>query len=220
MAKTYSITLDGPGGSGKTTIAKRLAKTLNITYLDTGAMYRAVAYYMINNNIDVDDESAVKEHLNEISIEVKDEDVQVVLLNGEDIAGKIRTPEMSMGALAVSKHPSVRMKLVELQRAIARNTTMVIDGRDIGSFVLPEAEYKFYITADVDVRAKRRYLELKEKGQKVTLKDVKEQMIERDKQDEAKALAPLCIPQGAYVIDTSNLSIDEVIEIILNKVKK
>lgn len=219
MEKVYNIALDGPAGSGKSTIAKMLAKELGITYLDTGAMYRAVAYYMLSNNIDVSNEVDVEKALPSISIEMKDEGRQIVLLNGEDVAGKIRTPEVSKSASTVSKHPCVRLKMVELQRSIASKTSMVLDGRDIGSFVLPDAEYKFYITADIDVRAKRRYLELKDK-ENTTLEAIKENMVARDKQDSERELAPLKVAEGAYVIDTSNLSIEQVLDLVLKKIKK
>ena len=220
MEKVYNITLDGPSGSGKSTIAKALADKLGITYLDTGAMYRAVGYYMLENKIDVSKEEDVVPHLDEIDLVVKDEGKQEVILNGKDIAGSIRTPEISMAASTVSKIPAVRLKLVELQRKMASQYSMILDGRDIGSYVLPDAEYKFYLTADVDTRAKRRYLELKNKGEDVSLSQVKEQMIARDEQDSSRAFAPLCVPTGAYVIDTSNLGIDEVLDIVINKINR
>lgn len=219
MERVYNIALDGPCGSGKSTIAKLLSKELGITYLDTGAMYRAVAYYMLENNIDVANAEEVEKVLPNISIEMKDDGKQIVILNGVDIADKIRTPEISKSASTVSKHPCVRLKMVELQRAIASKTSMVLDGRDIGSYVLPDAEYKFYITADIDVRAKRRYLELKDK-ENTTLEAVKENMVARDKQDTERKLAPLVVAEGAYVIDTTNLSIEEVLNIVLKKVRK
>jgi len=220
MEKVYNITLDGPSGSGKSTIAKALAAKLGITYLDTGAMYRAVGYYMLENKIDVSVEAEVIPHLDEIDLVVRDEGKQEVILNGKDIASKIRTPEISMAASTVSKIPAVRLKLVDLQRKMASKYSMILDGRDIGSFVLPDAEYKFYITADIDVRAKRRYLELKNKGEEVSLDKIREQMIARDEQDSSRAFAPLCVPTGAYVIDTSNLSIDEVMELVINKINR
>ena len=220
MEKVYNITLDGPSGSGKSTIAKALADKLGITYLDTGAMYRAVGYYMLENKIDVSKEEDVVPHLDESDLVVKDEGKQEVILNGKDIAGSIRTPEISMAASTVSKIPAVRLKLVELQRKMASQYSMILDGRDIGSYVLPDAEYKFYLTADVEVRAKRRYLELKNKGEDVSLSQVKEQMIARDEQDSSRAFAPLCVPTGAYVIDTSNLGIDEVLDIVINKINR
>lgn len=220
MAKFINITLDGPSGSGKTTIAKSLAKKMGYLYVDTGAMYRGVAYYMFENGIAVDNDEKVEAVLDKISLDINVVDgEQRVILNGKDITGSIRTPEISMGASTVSKNRQVRLKLVAMQREIANNHNAIFDGRDMGSYVLPEADYKFYITADVDTRAKRRYLELKLK-QEITLEQVKADMIARDEQDSSRAFAPLVIPQGAYVIDTTNMTIGEVEDLILSRVKK
>ena len=220
MEKNINITLDGPSGSGKTTIAKSISKKLGFIYVDTGAMYRGVAYFMLRNNIDVSNEQDVLSRLNDINLEIKlDKDEQRVIVNGEDVTGLIRTPEISMGASTVSKHKDVRLKLVSMQREIAKKCNSIFDGRDMGSFVLPDAEYKFYITADVDTRAKRRYLELKAK-QEITLEKVKLDMIARDEQDSSRAFAPLVIPQGAFVIDTTNMAIEEVENLILSRIKK
>ena len=220
MARFVNITLDGPSGSGKTTIAKSLAKKLGYLYVDTGAMYRAVAYYMFDKGIAVDDDARVEDSLADIKLNLKVEDgEQRVILNGQDITGSIRTPEISMGASTVSKNKQVRLKLVAMQREFASVNNSIFDGRDMGSFVLPEADHKFYITADVDTRAKRRYLELKAK-QAITLEEVKADMIARDEQDSSRAFAPLVIPQGAFVIDTTNMTIDEVENLILERVKK
>lgn len=220
MAKFINITLDGPSGSGKTTIAKSLAKKMEYLYVDTGAMYRGVAYYMFDKGIAVDNDAKVEAVLDKISLNIKVVDgEQRVILNGKDITGSIRTPEISMGASTVSKNRQVRLKLVAMQRELANNNNAIFDGRDMGSYVLPDADHKFYITADVDTRAKRRYLELKLK-QEITLEEVKADMIARDEQDSSRAFAPLVIPQGAYVIDTTNMTIDEVEDLILNKVKK
>lgn len=217
--KIFNITLDGPSGSGKTSIAKAVAKELDIAYLDTGAMYRSVAYYMISNDISVEDVETVVANLDKINMEIiREKDQQRMIVNGEDITGFIRTPNISAGASTVSKIKEVRLKLVEMQRKIAHNTSCVIDGRDIGSFVLPDAEFKFYLTADVDVRAKRRYLELKDKTD-TTLEEVKSVMIARDDQDSKRAFAPLVVPQGAFVIDTTNLKFEEVLDLVLSKIK-
>lgn len=220
MTKVYSVTLDGPSGSGKTSIAKAVAERLGITYLDTGAMYRGVAYFMLNHGVDVANEQDVLQRLDDVDLHVtKDGGEQHIIVNGEDITSKIRTPEISMGASTVSKIPAVRLKLVDMQRKIAYNSSCVIDGRDIGSFVLPNAEFKFYLTADVDERAKRRYLEIKDKV-KTSLETVKEDLIARDEQDSKRAFAPLVVPQGAYVIDTTNLKFDEVLDLVLGKINK
>ena len=219
MGKVFNVTLDGPGGSGKTSIAKAVAERLNIAYLDTGAMYRGVAYYMLTHGIDVADEKAVLEVLDKVDLKVTktESGEQKILLGKKDITSYIRTPQMSMGASTVSKIPAVRLKLVDIQRRIARDTSCVIDGRDIGSYVLPDAEFKFYLTADVGVRAKRRYLELKDK-ENVTLEKVKEDLIARDEQDSKRDFAPLVVPKGAFVIDTTNLGFDEVLDLVLSKI--
>ena len=220
MARFINITLDGPSGSGKTTIAKSLASKLKYLYVDTGAMYRAVAYYMFEKGIPVDDDTKVEGVLDDIKLTLKvDNGEQRVILNGKDITGSIRTPEISMGASTVSKNKQVRLKLVAMQRELAETNNAVFDGRDMGSYVLPDADFKFYITADVDVRAKRRYLELKLK-QDITLEQVKADMLARDEQDSSRAFAPLVIPQGAFVIDTTNLTIQDVEDLILSRVNK
>lgn len=219
MGKNINITLDGPSGSGKTTMAKAVAKKLGYLYVDTGAMYRGVAWYLEGKGIAFDDESGVVSVLDDINLELKVVDgEQKVIVNNVDITGEIRTPNISMGASTASKIKEVRLKLVAMQRDIASKNNSIFDGRDMGSFVLPNAEHKFYLTADVDERARRRYLELKSK-QEVTLEKVKADMIARDEQDSSRAFAPLVIPQGAYVIDTTNLSRQEVEDIIINRVE-
>lgn len=221
MDTIFNITLDGPGGSGKTTVAKEIAKRLNIAYLDTGAMYRGVAYYMLNEGIDVADVERVKKNLNKFTLRVvRENDEQKILIDDKDVSSLIRTQEISFAASTVSKIPEVRLKLVEMQRAIAKESSCVLDGRDIGSYVLPDAEYKFYLTADVEERAKRRYLEQKAKGLDVTLEQVKREMIARDEQDSKRAFAPLVVPAGAYVIDTTNMNLQEVLDLILSRIKK
>ncbi len=220
MEKIINITLDGPGGSGKTSIAKAIAEQLKIAYLDTGAMYRGVAYFMVGQGVDVSDEEMVKSRLDDVHLSVKRIDgEQKIYIDNNDVTPYIRTPEMSMAASTVSKIPQVRLKLVEMQRKIASETSCVIDGRDIGSYVLPDAEFKFYLTADVNERAKRRYLEIKNKCD-TTLEKVKEEMIARDEQDSKRAFAPLVIPAGAYVIDTTNLKFEEVLDLVLSKINK
>lgn len=222
MEKIINITLDGPGGSGKTTMAKRLAAHYGIAYLDTGAMYRGIACYVQDKKIDFNDTESIKKVLPKIEMEIKlDKDTQRVIVNNKDYTPKLRIHEISNGASIVSAIPEVRLKLVELQRNIARNMSIVADGRDMGSYVLPEAEFKFYLNADVETRAKRRFLELKAKNESdtITLDKVKQDMIERDERDSSRAFAPLVVPSGAYVIDTTNLSIDEVMEILINKIE-
>lgn len=220
MAKFVNITLDGPGGSGKSTIAKSVAKKLGFLYVDTGAMYRAVAYYMISNGININDEKCIEDNLSKVNLDLDIVDgVQKVYLNGKDVAGEIRTQEVSLATSTVSKNKKVRFKMVELQREMANSHNSVFDGRDMGSIVLPDADYKFYVTADINERAKRRYLELKGKSD-VTLEQVKAEMITRDEQDSNRAVAPLVIPQGAFVVDTTNLTISEVEDLILSRINK
>lgn len=221
MEKNINITLDGPCGSGKTTLAKAVANKLQYVYVDTGAMYRAVAWYIIGKGVDVASESDVEKLLDDIHLELGlDGGEQRVIVNGKDVSGYIRTPEISMGASTVSKHKAVRLKMVAMQRDVASKNNSIFDGRDMGSFVLPNADYKFYLTADIDERARRRFLELKAKGQDVVLEEVKLDMIKRDEQDSSRAFAPLVVPEGAYVIDTTNLTIEEVQELILKKINK
>lgn len=220
MVKFVNITLDGPGGSGKSTIAKSVAKKLGFLYVDTGAMYRAVAYYMISNGININDEKCIEDNLSKVNLDLDIVDgVQKVYLNGKDVAGEIRTQEVSLATSTVSKNKKVRFKMVELQREMANSHNSVFDGRDMGSIVLPDADYKFYVTADINERAKRRYLELKGKSD-VTLEQVKAEMITRDEQDSNRAVAPLVIPQGAFVVDTTNLTISEVEDLILSRINK
>lgn len=210
-----NITIDGPGGSGKSTIAKLIAKKLNISYLDTGAMYRALGYYAVKNGIDVADEKQVIPVLDTIDMKLWEENgVQQVSVNGENVTPYIREHSISMAASTISKIPAVRMKMVELQRKIAMKTDCIMDGRDCGSFILPDADYKFYMTASSDVRAARRKKELDEKGQNLPLEEIKADIEARDKQDMTRKFAPLVIPDGAIVIDTSAMSIEEVTDVI------
>ncbi len=215
MAK--NITIDGPSGSGKSTIAKALSKDLGITYLDTGAMYRATAYYALSKGIEPSDVPSVLSILGDIKMDVQYiNGEQKIYICDEDVTPFLRQHNISMAASTISKIPEVRIKMVELQRIIAAKTDCVIDGRDIGSYVLPNAKYKFYMTAAAEIRANRRYLELKEKGADVTLEGVLEDIKKRDLQDSTRAFAPLIIPEGAEVIDTSSMSIAEV----QNKIKE
>ncbi len=216
-----NIAIDGPSGSGKSTIAKILAKKLGISYLDTGAMYRGMGYYAIKNNVPVHDEQKVMAILDNLNMDISESDgVQQVIINGENVTPYIRNHEISMAASTISKIPAVRLKLVELQRKIAQKTDCVLDGRDIGSYVLPNAEYKFYMTASSLVRAKRRQLELKLKGQEISLEELKEDIEKRDLQDMTRAFAPLVVAENAIVIDTSDMSIEEVADTIMGYICK
>lgn len=210
-----NITIDGPGGSGKSTIAKLLAKKMRIAYLDTGAMYRAMGYFALKNGVAVDDDKKVMDLLKNLDMRLwEEEGVQQVSVNSENVTPFIREHNISMAASTISKIPAVRIKMVELQRKIASNTDCVMDGRDCGSFVLPNADYKFYMTASADVRAERRRKELAEKGQNIPFEEIKADITARDKQDMTRSFAPLVIPDGAVVIDTSDLNIDEVVNLI------
>lgn len=219
MEKIYTITIDGPAGGGKTTIAKAVAKALGITYLDTGAMYRAIAYFVKSKGVDFNDTLAIEKMLDSINLDIElKSGEQITRVNDKVLGEELRTPEISQGASIVCKIPALRQKMADMQREIARKFSCTIEGRDIGSFVLPDAEYKFFLTADIDTRAKRRWLQTKDKTG-MTLEEVKNDLIIRDERDSNRELAPLCIPKNAFVLDTTNLNEDEVLEIILKEVK-
>ncbi len=217
MDKIIRIALDGPSGSGKSTIAKRLSSKLNILYLDTGAMYRATALKAISLGIDTLDESKVSEFIDDINLEIKYVDgCQHTILDGEDVSEKIREPHVSMAASNISSLKCVRLKMVEMQRKIADKMSCVLDGRDIGSFVLPNADFKFYITATTDVRADRRFKELTLKGHKVDYDKLKEEIEQRDYNDKTRDFAPLTKAPDAIEIDTSFMNVDQVISKVLS----
>ena len=217
-----NIAIDGPAGAGKSTIAKLISKALQIIYLDTGAMYRAVALKVIESGIDMSDVDKIEKLLEVINIDIQHKDnEQYIMINGENVTEKIRTPEISLGASKVAVIPQVRIKMVELQREIARNNSVVMDGRDIGTYVLPDADYKFFLTADIDVRAMRRYNEQISKNiTHISLEDVKKDIEFRDKNDSSRAFAPLAKAQDAIEVDTSNMDIESVVKKILNYVKR
>ena len=216
----YNIAIDGPSGAGKSTIAKDLSKKLNFIYVDTGAMYRAIALYFYENDIDISLEDVVSFHLSNIDIDIKYEDgKQIVLLNGKDVSESIRTEKIGGMASSISVFSEVRSKLLNLQRNLAMKNKVVMDGRDIASHVLPNADLKIYITASVDTRADRRYKELKEKGLDVNLEEIKKEIETRDYRDINREIAPLRQVEEAILIDSSNLSIEEVVEKIISFVK-
>ena len=217
MEKIIKIALDGPSGSGKSTIAKKLSSKLNILYLDTGAMYRATALKAIKLGIDTFDEDGVKTFINDIDLEIKYVDgSQKTYLDGEDVSEKIREPHVSMAASNISSLKCVRLKMVDMQRKIASNLSCVLDGRDIGSYVLPNADFKFYIDASVEVRADRRFKELTLKGHKVDFEELKKEIEQRDYNDKHRDFSPLVQPEDAVYIDTSFMNIEQVMNKVLS----
>lgn len=216
---TYNIAIDGPAGAGKSTIARKAAARLGFIYVDTGAMYRAMALYFLRNGIDRNDEKAIAEACGSINISLHyKQGVQQVMLNGEDVSGLIRTEEVSRMTSAISVYAPVREKLLELQRELARTQDVIMDGRDIGTCVLPNAQTKIYLTASSHVRALRRFKELEEKGQRCNLEEIEHDIIERDYQDMHRDIAPLKQAEDAVLIDSSQMTIDQVIQAILETV--
>jgi cytidylate kinase len=207
------IAIDGPAGAGKSTVAKMVAKRLNILHLDTGAMYRAVGLFALRKGIDPQNEAEVSKMLGGVDIAVQYKDgKQQTVLNGEDVSHLIRTSDVSNAASAVSKWPEVRKKMVAIQQKIASGMSIVMDGRDIGTYVIPEAEYKFFLTASVGERAKRRFLELKESGHEAELESVKTDIEKRDHQVSSREYAPLYKAEDALEIDTTELGIEQVLQ--------
>lgn len=221
MEKMIRIALDGPSGSGKSTIAKKLSKELNILYLDTGAMYRATALKALSLNIDTFDVEGVKTFIDDINLEIKYIDgAQHTFLDGEDVSEKIREPHVSMAASNISSLVPVRLKMVDMQRKIASKMSCVLDGRDIGSYVLPDADFKFYITANVIVRADRRFKELTLKGHDVDFETLKQEIEQRDYNDKNRDFSPLVKADDAIEIDTSYMTVNQVIDKVLNIIKR
>lgn len=217
MTKVYNIAIDGPAGAGKSTIAKAVSAELGFVYVDTGAMYRAMALYFLQKGIGADDEKAISEAVKTVGVTISYEDgAQQVILNGENVSGLIRTEEVSKMASAVSVYAPVREKLVELQKELARNENVIMDGRDIGTCVLPEADLKIYLTAGTLVRAKRRYEELTARGEVCSLAEIEKEIEERDYRDMHREISPLRQAEDAVLVDTSELGIDEVIRQILS----
>lgn len=217
----YSIAIDGPAGAGKSTIARMTAEKLGYIYVDTGAMYRAMALFLIRNNIAADDNEAVSRECRnaDISIEYRDGE-QVVLLGGQNVNPYLRTGEVSNMASVSSTNADVRVKLVELQRKLAEKANVVMDGRDIGTVVLPHAQCKIYLTASVAVRAKRRFDEIIEKGGEADIETISREIEERDYRDMHRANSPLKQAEDAIYLDTSDLTIDEVTEKIMDIAKQ
>lgn len=216
-----NIALDGPSGAGKSTIARLAAKKLGYVYVDTGAMYRSIAYHAFQNGADTADEAQITALLDGLKIElVHKGDEQAVLVNGEDVSDKIRTPEVSMGASAVSKIPAVREFLLDTQRDIAKTNDIIMDGRDIGTVVLLDAQVKLFLTASAEERANRRFKELSEKGDPSTYEEVLADINQRDYNDTHRDIAPLRQADDAQLIDSTSMSIDEVVDVIVNSVSR
>lgn len=218
---SYSIAIDGPAGAGKSTIAKKIAKQLGFIYVDTGAMYRAMALHILRKGISPEDEAAISRACEDADITIRYENgEQVVLLNGENVNGLIRTEEVGNMASASSVNGDVRKKLVFLQQKLAETADVIMDGRDIGTCVLPNADVKVYLTADSGVRAKRRYDELTQKGTDCDLHKIEQDIIERDERDMNREISPLRQAEDAVLLDSSDLTIDEVVEKIIAMVNR
>lgn len=216
-----NVAVDGPAGAGKSTISRAAAKELGFIYVDTGALYRAVGVYALRNGIGTKDSENIEKVLKDIVVELKFVgDVQHVFLNGEDVSTEIRTPEASMAASDVSAIPCVRAFLFDLQRDIAKKNNCLMDGRDIGTVVLPDAKIKIFLTASAEERAKRRYKELVEKGAKDTYEEVLADLEKRDYQDSHREIAPLKPAEDSVIVDTSDYNFDEAKNIIVNIIKE
>lgn len=215
-----NIAIDGPAGAGKSSIAKLVAKKLSFIYVDTGAMYRTMALYYLKNGMDPSNQELVESHCDEIDIRLVHEDgSQQIYLNGERVSEEIRKEEVGNNASVVAAYGAVRKKLVALQKQIAAASDVIMDGRDIGTVVLPDAEVKIYLTASSAVRAERRYKELKEKGIDCDLKQIEEDIIARDEQDMNREISPLRQAEDAVLVDSSDMSIEEVVERIVGLVR-
>lgn len=214
---SINVAIDGPAGAGKSTIAKRVAKEKGYIYVDTGAMYRAMALYFIRQGIGADEEEKINVACKDADISIAYEDgVQVVLLNGENVNGLIRTERVGNMASATSVFCDVRKKLVELQQKLASKENVVMDGRDIGTVVLPEAEVKVYLTASSAERARRRFLELQAKGENADIVQIEKDIVERDHRDMTREISPLKQADDAVLVDSSDMSIEEVVNKIMS----
>ena len=214
---SFNIAIDGPAGAGKSTIAKQLAKELSFIYVDTGAMYRSMALYFMRNGIAKEDEAAISDACKTVEVSIAYENgEQQVLLNGENVSKEIRKEEVGKMASATSVYKEVRTKLVELQQKLAADKDVIMDGRDIGTCVLPNAQVKIYLTASVETRAERRYQELQEKGAACDLEVIKKDIADRDYQDMHREISPLKQADDAILVDSSDMGIEEVVETIKN----
>ena len=213
MAKTYAIAIDGPAGAGKSTIAKRLAAELGYHYVDTGALYRTVAYFLDLLGISPKDADGIERYIDELTVKIEydEEGKQHMIMNGMDVTGEIRTQDISQKASLVSAHPLVREALLDMQRDVAKSHNVIMDGRDIGTVVLPKADVKIFLTASPEVRAKRRTDELLAKGQKAEFETVLKEIQQRDYQDTHREIAPLKMARDSVKLDTSDLDIEGVV---------
>ena len=219
MSKKPVITIDGPAGAGKSTVSKILAKRLDYVYLDTGALYRALAYKAVKLKIAFDDPSLLAHLCSTTEVVLKNVNGRMkVFLDGEDVEDKIRTEEIGLAASKISTFPVVRSKLLDLQREAGARGGIVAEGRDMGSVVFPDARYKFYLDARLDERINRRHKELTAKGEQAKYESVRKDMAVRDEQDKQRELAPLRAPEGSITINSDNLSVDEVVEAIMSKI--
>lgn len=217
----FNIAIDGPAGAGKSTIAKMLAKKMKYIYVDTGAMYRAMALYFLKNNISPEDEARISDAVEQVDISIEYVDgAQQVILNGENVTGELRNEAVGNMASATSVYPVVRKKLVALQQKLAKTADVIMDGRDIGTCVLPDAQVKIYLTASVKTRAKRRYDELSEKGESPDLAMIAKDIEERDYRDMNREMSPLKQAEDAILIDSSEMTIEEVVAAIESIVKE
>lgn len=216
MSKVKNIAIDGPSGAGKSTLAKMLAKELGFIYVDTGAIYRSVGLYAIKHKIGSKDEKGIEASLEKINVNMvyDDEGTQRMILNGEDVTDQIRTPEASIYASDVSAMPAVRKYLLEMQRKMAWENSVIMDGRDIGTVVLPDADVKIFLTASAEVRAERRYIELKARGIETSYEEVLKDQIYRDKNDSSRAVAPLKPAEDAVIVDTSEYGLEESLKLL------
>jgi len=221
IKKEEAVTIDGPAAAGKSTIAKIVSQKLNYIYIDTGAMYRALTLRALEDHINIDSEQALVNLLNDTDIHLTQHTSgQKVMMNGEDVTHAIRSENVTHNVSHIAKYPGIRKEMVKRQRKLARLTSVVMDGRDIGSHVLPMARHKFFLTASVEERAKRRYEENIKKGFKVGFADLKNDIAQRDLQDKQRDVAPLIKADDAIEIDTTSLTIEQVVERILDKISK
>lgn len=216
--KPFNIAIDGPAGAGKSTIARTVARKLGFIYVDTGAMYRAIALFVLRQGIDKNNEEAVSEAVKGAQITIQYQDgAQQVMLNGENVSGLIRTEEVGNTASAVSVYPAVRAHLLELQRGLAASADVLMDGRDIGTCILPNADTKIFLTASSRVRAMRRYKELTEKGVMCNLEEIEQDIIERDARDMNREIAPLRQAEDAVLVDSSEMTVAGVVQAIIDE---